>query len=113
MLTKDQGLSFSSRLNDHEGEYPDSDAGSFMLFSNSSSAASSVSDDESVCSRHAGQPRRRLVEDMIGHSHWHGRSLHPTGVAYSFQTFVLGGYENVEEQEEVLRRGRRVRVHRG
>ena len=113
MLTKDQGLSFSSRPNDREGEYPDSDAESFMLFPNSSSDASSASDDESVCSRDAGQPRPRLVEDRIGHSHWHGRNLHPTGVAYSFQTFALEGYENVEEQEEVLRRGRRVRVHRG
>ena len=112
MLTKDLGLSLSSRPNDREGEYPDSDAEFFMLFSNSSSDASSVSDDESVCSRDVGQPRPRLVEDRIGHSQWRGQGLDPTGVAYSFQTFGSGGYENVE-REEVLRRGRRVRVHRG
>ena len=110
---KDQGLSLSSRPNDREGGYPESDAELFMLGSNSSSDASSVSDNESVCSRDVGQPRPRLVEDRIGHSQWCGRSLHPRGVAYSFQTFGSGGYENVEEREEVLRRGRRVRVHRG
>ena len=113
MLTKNQGLSLSSRLNDREGEYPDSDAELLVLFSNSSSDATSVSDDESVCSRGVSQPRPRLVEHRIGHSQWHGQSLHPRGAAYSFQTFGSGGYESVEEREETLRRGRRVRVHGG
>lgn len=81
---KEQGLSLSSRPNDREGEYPDSEAELFTLFSDSSSDASSVSDDEGVCSHDIGQPRPRLVEDRIGHSQWRGRSLHPRGVAYSF-----------------------------
>ena len=108
MLTKDAGLSLSSRLNDREGEYPDSDAELFMLLPHSSSDASSVSDDESVCSRDVGRPRPRLVEDRIGHSQWHGRSLHPMRNArYNFQTFGSGGYENVEEREGMLTRRRR------
>ena len=110
---KDQGFSLSSRPNDREGEYPDSDAEFFMLFSTSSSDASSVSDDESVHSRDVGQPRPRLVEDRIGHSQWRGRNLGPRRVAYSFQTFGSGGYENIVERERVLRRGGRARVHRG
>ncbi len=113
MLTKDQGLSVSSRLNDRDGEYPDSDAEFLMLSANPSSDASSLSDDESVCSRDVGQPRPRLVEHRIGHSQWHGRSLHPRGAAYSFQTFGSGGYENVEEREETLSIGEWLRVHRG
>ena len=72
-----------------------------------------MSDDESACNNDIGKSRPRLVEDRIGHSQWRGRSLHPSGGAYSFETFGLGGYENVEELEEVLRRGRRVRVRRG
>lgn len=100
MLTKDAGLSFSSRRNNCEGEYPDSDAELFTLFSNSSSDASSVSGDESVCSRDVGHSRPRLVDDRIGHSQWHGHSLHPARDArYSFQTFGLGGYR-------ILRSGR-------
>ena len=113
MLTKDQGLSLSSRPNDRESDYPDSDAELFTLSSNSSSDASSVSDDESDYNHDVGQSRPRLVEDMIGHSQWRGRSLHPSGSAYSFETFGSGGYENVEEWEEMLRRGRRVGVRRG
>ena len=110
---KDQGLSLSSRPNDREGEYPDSDADFLILSSTSSSDASSVSDDESVHSRDVGQPRPRLVEDRIGHSQWRGRNLGPRRVAYSFQTFGSGGYENIVEREGVLRRGGRVRAHRG
>ena len=84
-----------------------------MLSSTSSSDASSVSDDDSVHSRDVGQPRPRLVEGRIGHSQWRGRNLGPRRVAYSFQTFGSGGYENVGGREGVLRRERRVRAHRG
>ena len=108
---KDQGLSLSSRPNDREGEYPDSDAEIFMLFSTSSSDASSVSDDESVHSRDVGQPRPRLVDGRIGHSQWRGRNLGPRRVAYRFQTFGSGGYENIGEREGVSRRRRRVRAN--
>ena len=111
MLTKDAGLSLSLRLNDREGEYPDSDAELFMLLSNSGSDASSVSGDESVCNRDVHHPRPRLVENRIGYSQWHGHILYPMRDArYSFQTFGSGGYENVEEREGMSRRRRRRRI---